>query len=278
MKRKSTTLFAPVMLVILAVSQFVAGQSETPGAATDGVGQQSIASADTSKSRDLIVSPEGQKHYEAGVRLYGSAKFSEALAEFKEATKVLPNDAQAHFMQGMSEARLQLYKDAVESFKRAVRIKPEWPDAQFRLGIVSHVTGRRVLAIDAYTSLVKQNSPLANILYRCDQGREEPRRRCARGKRRRRFLVLHGKAYRGRESPCLRTGKDPGPEGNYSGAAAYSCGPQSLRHLSHRSRRHSRHPASQLRYPEVNALHGSRGRSDRLSNGWRTDDGCRPDD
>ena len=166
MKRKSTTLFAPVMLVILAVSPFVAGQSETPGADTDGVGQQSIASADTSKSRDLIVSPEGQRHYEAGVRLYGSAKFSEALAEFKEATKVLPNDAQAHFMQGMSEARLQLYKDSVESFKRAVRIKPEWPDAQFRLGIVSHVTGRRVLAIDAYTSLVKQNSPLANILYR----------------------------------------------------------------------------------------------------------------
>lgn len=166
MKRTSLVVafFPVVLLAALATPVAFAQSSATP---TEDAGeQQAIASADLRKSRDLSLPVEGQKEYDAGIRLYDSAKFSEALAAFKEAIKVRPQDAHAHFMQGMSEARLQLYKEAVESFKRAVRIKPEWPDAQFRLGVVSHVSGRRVLAIDAYTSLVKMKSPLANVLFR----------------------------------------------------------------------------------------------------------------
>lgn len=166
MKRTSTAVafFPVVLLAALATPVAFAQSSATP--TKDAGEQQAIASADLRKSRDLSLPVEGQKEYDAGIRLYDSAKFSEALAAFKEAIKVRPQDAQVHFMQGMSEARLQLYKEAVESFKRAVRIKPEWPDAQFRLGVVSHVSGRRVLAIDAYTSLVKMKSPLANVLFR----------------------------------------------------------------------------------------------------------------
>ena len=166
MKRTSLVVaFLPLFLLAALVTPVALAQS-APAPTEDASEQQALASADVPKGRDLSISVEGQKQYDAGVRLYDSAKFAEALAAFKEATRVRPNDPQAHFMQGMSEARLQLYKEAVESFKRAVRIKPEWPDAQFRLGIVSHVTGRRVLAIDAYTSLVKLKSPLANILFR----------------------------------------------------------------------------------------------------------------
>ena len=166
MKRTSLVVaFFPVVLLAALVTPVAYAQS--PATPTEDAGeQQAIASADLPKSRDLSLPVEGQKQYDAGIRLYDSAKFSEALAAFKESIKIRPQDAQAHFMQGMSEARLQLYKEAVESFKRAVRIKPAWPDAQFRLGVVSHVSGRRVLAIDAYTSLVKLKSPLANVLYR----------------------------------------------------------------------------------------------------------------
>ncbi|MDQ3472839.1 MAG: tetratricopeptide repeat protein [Acidobacteriota bacterium] len=160
----AVAFFPVVLLAALATPVVFAQSSAAP--TEDAVEQQAIASADVPKSRDLSISVEGQKQYDLAVRLYDSAKFSEALAAFKEAIKVRPQDAQAHFMLGMAEARLQLYKEAVESFKRAVRIKPAWPDAQFRLGIVSHVSGRRVLAIDAYTSLVKLKSPLANVLYR----------------------------------------------------------------------------------------------------------------
>jgi protein involved in polysaccharide export with SLBB domain len=166
MKRTSPAVaFFPVVLLAALATPVVFAQSSA-APTEDAVEQQTIASADLPKSRDLSIPVEGQKQYDAGIRLYDSAKFSEALAAFKEATKVRPQDAQAHFMQGMSEARLQLYKEAVESFKRAVRIKPAWPEAQFRLGIMSHVSGRRVLAIDAYTSLVKLKSPLANVLFR----------------------------------------------------------------------------------------------------------------
>ena len=166
MKRTSFAFafFAVVLLAALATPVVFAQSSATP--TEDAAEQQAIVSSDPAKSRDLTVPVEGQKQYDAGIRLYDSARFSEALEAFKEATRVRPQDAQAHFMQGMSEARLQLYKEAVESFKHAARIKPAWPDAQFRLGIVSHVSGRRVLAIDAYTSLVKLKSPLAHVLFR----------------------------------------------------------------------------------------------------------------
>ena len=166
MKRTSLVVafFPLILLAALATPVAFAQSSAAPTA--DAPEQQSLASAEVPKGRDLSVSAEGQKQFEAGVRLYDSAKFAEALAAFKEVIRVRPNDEHAHFMQGMSEARLQLYKEAVESFKRAVRIRPDWPDAQFRLGILSHVSGRRVLAIDAYTSLVKLKSPLANILFR----------------------------------------------------------------------------------------------------------------
>jgi protein involved in polysaccharide export with SLBB domain len=165
--KRTPSAFAFFPVVLLAALAAPVAFAQAPATPTeDAVEQQAIASANVAKSRDLTSPAEGQKEYDAGIRLYDSAKFSEALAAFKEATRIRPQDAQAHFMQGMSESRLQLYKEAVESFKRAVRIKPEWPDAQFRLGIVSHVSGRRVLAIDAYTSLVKLKSPLANVLFR----------------------------------------------------------------------------------------------------------------
>jgi protein involved in polysaccharide export with SLBB domain len=165
MKRTSSVVAFLPLVVLTALATPVVFAHASPATA-DAVGQQAIASADLPKGREVNLPVEGQKQYDAGIRLYDSAKFSEALVAFKEATRIRPQDAQAHFMQGMSEARLQLYLEAVESFKRAVRIKPEWADAQFRLGVVSHVSGRRVLASDAYTSLVKLKSPLANVLFR----------------------------------------------------------------------------------------------------------------
>jgi protein involved in polysaccharide export with SLBB domain len=164
MKRKSPV--ALLLVVLLTSFSAAFAQSDLPATSQAELPQQAIASVDLSKNRDVAVSVEGQKQYDAGVRLYEAAKFSEALAAFKEVAKVRPNDAQAYFMMGMSEARLQNYKNAIESFKRAVRVKPDWAEAQFRLGVVAHVWGRSVLAGEAYTSLLKLNSPLASTLFR----------------------------------------------------------------------------------------------------------------
>lgn len=164
MKRKSPIALLPVVLLTAFSAAFA--QSDLPATNQAETTQQAIASADLSKSRDVALSVEGQKQYDAGVRLYEAAKFSEALAAFKEVAKVRPNDAQTYFMMGMSEARLQNYKNAIESFRRAVRLKPDWAEAQFRLGVVAHVWGRSVLAGEAYNSLLKLNSPLANALFR----------------------------------------------------------------------------------------------------------------
>lgn len=164
MKRKSSVTLVPVVL-LTALSAAVA-QSDLPATNQAELTQQAIASADLSKNRDVAISVEGQKQYDAGIRLYESGKFNEALAAFKEVAKVQPSDAQAYFMMGMSEARLQNYKNSIESFKRAVRLKPDWAEAQFRLGVVAHVWSRNAIALEAHTALLKLNSPLANVLFR----------------------------------------------------------------------------------------------------------------
>ena len=92
--------------------------------------QQAIASADLPKSRELNLPVEGQKQYDAGIRLRDSAKFSEALAAFKEA-KGFGRKMRKLISCKASEARLHLYKEAAESFRRAVKIWLHGPTRNF---------------------------------------------------------------------------------------------------------------------------------------------------
>ena len=66
------------LLAALAVPASVTAQSADAALPVSDVGQQAIASVDSSKSGDSKVSPEGRDIYDAGVRLYDSAKCAEA--------------------------------------------------------------------------------------------------------------------------------------------------------------------------------------------------------
>ena len=108
---------------------------------------------------------EARKKYDDGMTLYDSGKLNDAIAAFKQAHKLKPDDPQIHYMLGMVYSKSKAYKDAAESFKRAVQFKPDWPEAHFKLGTMSYVLGRRSQSLAEYKKLLELNPALANRLY-----------------------------------------------------------------------------------------------------------------
>src|SRR5712691_10316219 len=108
---------------------------------------------------------EAQKNYNAGMSLYDSGKLNDAIAAFKQADRLKPDDPHTKYMLGMVYSKSKSYKDAADSFKQAVRFKPDWPEAHFKLGTMSYVLGRRSQSLEEYKKLLELNSPLANRLY-----------------------------------------------------------------------------------------------------------------
>ena len=106
-----------------------------------------------------------QKNYDSGLTLYASGKLNDAIAAFKQADRLKPDDPQIHYMLGMVYSQSKSYKDAADSFKQAVRFKPDWPEAHFRLGTMSYVLGRSSESFEEYRKLRELNSPLANKLF-----------------------------------------------------------------------------------------------------------------
>ena len=108
---------------------------------------------------------EARKNYDAGITFYDSGKLNDAIAAFKQADRLKPDDPQTKYMLGMVYSKSKFYKDAADSFKQAVRFKPDWPEAHFKLGTMSYVLGRRSQSFEEYKKLLELNSPLAHRLY-----------------------------------------------------------------------------------------------------------------
>jgi cytochrome c-type biogenesis protein CcmH/NrfG len=50
----------------------------------------------------------------------------EAVEAYKQATRLMPDNADAHFFLALTYVMLQRHPEAVESFKEAIRLKPEY--------------------------------------------------------------------------------------------------------------------------------------------------------
>ena len=159
-----TLAFLLVSSCVLAAQESV--QTQTPEGSASSASAKSSNIRDEADISESDPATEARKSYEAGLALYDSGKFDEAIVALKESTKVRPDDAQSQFLLGMAYSQSKAYKDAAESFKRAVRYKPDWPEAHFRLGMMSYVLGRRGQSLESYRRLLELNSPLANVLYR----------------------------------------------------------------------------------------------------------------
>lgn len=66
-------------------------------------------------------------------------RYDEAIAAYRQALQLQPQDATAWFGQGLAQARLKHYEEAIAAYDRALEIQPDyaqaWCDRGAALGI-----------------------------------------------------------------------------------------------------------------------------------------------
>ncbi|MBI4680155.1 MAG: tetratricopeptide repeat protein [Nitrospirae bacterium] len=63
-----------------------------------------------------------------------SSLHKEAIEAYKQAIRIMPDNAAAHYNLGLTYNNLKMHKEAIEAYKQAIRIKPDYAEAHFGLG------------------------------------------------------------------------------------------------------------------------------------------------
>jgi tetratricopeptide (TPR) repeat protein len=82
------------------------------------------------QQRDLPEHDLGAIHFELGNALAGLGRDSEALAEFAQAARLIPDFADVHLNYGAALARSRRYAEAAAEFRETLRLRPQDKQAQ----------------------------------------------------------------------------------------------------------------------------------------------------
>ncbi len=67
-------------------------------------------------------------------------RYGEAIATFKKAIALKPDNAEAYYKMGHSYKELKQYSEASDAFKKVISIKPDFAETYFYMGIAySHL-------------------------------------------------------------------------------------------------------------------------------------------
>ena len=77
------------------------------------------------------------EHKALGIEYAKQGKLDEAIAEFKEATRVNPDYADAHYNLGVAYAKQDRVDEAIAEFETYLRL---WPDAPDRVEVEQEIT------------------------------------------------------------------------------------------------------------------------------------------
>jgi len=87
---------------------------------------------------------------------YGElGNYTKAIEAYKQAIRIIPDDAVAHYNLGIAYGKLGLYKDAIEVYKQAIRINPEYVSACNNLGVTYDELGFYKESIEAYKQAIR---------------------------------------------------------------------------------------------------------------------------
>ncbi len=112
---------------------------------------------------------DAEAHFGLGYAYGDAANWREAIASFKQAIKLDPdNDAMgalAHFGLCGAYFNLGMYKEAIESGKQSIRIDPDVALVHYGLGLAYLGLNNKSSALDQYEILKKLDTELANGLF-----------------------------------------------------------------------------------------------------------------
>ena len=94
-------------------------------------------------------------HHTVGAALLQQGRVEEALANFLEAKRLAPGDAETHYNLGLAYARQQRLAEATSALAEAIRLNPEHARAYAALGIATSQQGRMHEAIAHYRQAIR---------------------------------------------------------------------------------------------------------------------------
>ena len=154
-------VFFAMMLpfVLIALLWFVASGGSSLfnlGLAYGDAGQYEKAIA--SYKEAIRINPDdADAHYNLGF-VYGDAgQHEKAIASYKEAIRINPDDADAHYNLGLAYRKLGQYEKAIASYKESIRIKPDDANAHYNLGFIYDELGQYEEAIASYKEVLRIN-------------------------------------------------------------------------------------------------------------------------
>ena len=152
-------VFFAMMLpfVMIALLWFVASGGSSLfnlGLAYGNAGQYEEAIA-SYKEAIRIKPDDADAHYNLGVTYGESGQYEEAIASYKEVLRIKPDDADAHYNLGYVYRELGQYEEAIASFKKSIRIKPDDANAHYSLGLAYDESGQYEEAIASYKEVLR---------------------------------------------------------------------------------------------------------------------------
>ncbi|HEY9761367.1 MAG TPA: tetratricopeptide repeat protein [Trichocoleus sp.] len=98
-----------------------------------------------------------------------TGQFSEAIAQFEQATQIDPNSAQAYFNLGVAYRASGDLEHAIAAYDQAVKLNPNYPEAYQNLGVVLFKLGKIPQCLQAFAQaieLYEQSDPQAAVALR----------------------------------------------------------------------------------------------------------------
>ena len=102
-----------------------------------------------------FVASGGSSLFNLGLAYGNAGQYEEAIASYKEALRIKPDDADAHYNLGYVYRELGQYEEAIASFKKSIRIKPDDANAHYSLGLAYDESGQYEEAIASYKEVLR---------------------------------------------------------------------------------------------------------------------------
>jgi tetratricopeptide (TPR) repeat protein len=104
-------------------------------------------------------------HGSLGYLLVIKGQTDDAISEYKEVTRLLPDDPDAYNSLGAIFLKKDELDEAISQFQEAIRLKPDFAEARFNLGAAFFAKGRTDEAISQFREAIRLNPDDAETRY-----------------------------------------------------------------------------------------------------------------
>jgi tetratricopeptide (TPR) repeat protein len=93
-------------------------------------------------------------HMNLGDALYKKGQIDEAIRQFQETTRLVPDNADAHYNLGHALAAKGQTDGAIQQFQETLRLRPDYAQAHYNLGVILSMKGQTDRAISQFQEAV----------------------------------------------------------------------------------------------------------------------------